>query len=196
MTTTRKSMVTLGTDGNVDYVQIPTGQKFSLGPVSVLHLISKLSRSKRVAKNALEAFLSDKQVMLNVDLDHMWALLPFRRARYSSTNSFMSQGDHSHHPVSGDPMIKSASYDTFVENVGMAEEVVHKVAATNATIDTLVAAGKQFNSARAKEDLLKIAARVAEIAQNVDMAQPWVGADLADLVKKASAIYALFPVEE
>lgn len=192
----RKAMVTIGTDGVVDYVQVPEGQKFTLGPVSVLRLITGLVSSRRVARQALDEFLSKKQVMVSVDLDQMWAMLPYNRARYSSTNHLMGSADHSQPADQENQMPKNASYESFTENVEMAEDIVAKIAATNTTIDRLVAAGRKFNASRAKGDLMKIASRVEEITQNVDLAQPWVGADLAELSKKACEIYNLFPVSE
>lgn len=198
-------MITVGTDGVVDYVQLPPdGQKFMLGPVSVLKLITCLTPA-RVLRKALNSFLSDKQVMLSVDIDHMWSLLPFRRARYSSVWASIlpiaRRGETSTNPLMGrvnhgamleNTMIKQASYDTFSAHVELAEDIVAKVAATDEAIDRLVAAGKRFNASKAKQDLHKIASRVAEIAQNVDLAQPWVGNDLSDLSTKATEIQSLF----
>jgi hypothetical protein len=189
----RKAMVTIGTDGVVDYVQVPEGQRFTLGPVSVLRLITGLVPSKSTARKALDEFLAKKQVMVPVDLDQMWALLPYKRSRYSSTNHSMGSADQS--AVLENQMIKSASYESFAENVEMAEDIVAKLASTNETIDRLVARGRKFNASRAKGDLMKIATRVEEITQNVDLAQPWVGSDLAELSKKATEIHALFPTE-
>jgi hypothetical protein len=185
-------MVTFGTDGFVDFVQMPDGQKYTLGPVSVLKLVSNLTRSARVARQTLDSFLRDKQVMMAVDLDRLWSLLPFKRSRYSSTNPLMGRPNHRPSALEN-TMLKSASYDTFAAHVELAEEIVAKVAATDEAVNRLVAAGKRFNSVRAKQDLLKIASRVAEIAQNVDLAQPWVGNDLSDLAAKASEIQSLFP---
>lgn len=306
----RIAMVVIGTDGFVDYVQVPDGQKFMLGPVSVLKLITGLAPI-RTARKALREFVETKQVMLSVDLDKMWALLPFRRSRYSSSAASRVQthpplkstrekdmsshvevvtshiarieeqlavfdkhaktatepvsatmaagrvtslknligdlreaagspyGDQSknkdfyvgpkEHPdtapdakTAGMPPEfleqqkkmkeksedksddkkdddksekKKASYDTFMAHTGMAEEIVSKVSAADAAIDRLVSAGKKFNSVRAKADLHKIASRVTEIAQNVDMAQPWVGGDLGALAKQANEIHDLFVKE-
>lgn len=195
----RVAMVTFGTDGFVDYVQVPDGQKFMLGPVSVLKLIMGLA-PLRVARQALRQFVDDKQVMLSVDLDRMWSMLPFQRARFSSANPLMGRPDRNTPiPRLGETEIqamKTASYDTFTANVEMAEDIVAKVASTDEAIDRLLTAGKKFDSVRAKADLHKIASRVAEITQNVDLAQPWVGADLADLSKRANAIHKLFPQEQ
>lgn len=256
----RITMVTLGTDGFVDYVQVSDGQRFMLGPVSVLRLVTELT-PKRQMRQALDEFLEHKQVMLKVDIDKMWSLLPFHRARYSSVaNPLMGQPDRrtvissserqgmdadnitkeainrqvaqieaeikmlqsggmpkemmasqvatlkslisgirSPSPYGDQSKNKSfyvggkqASYDTFKAHSDMADDIVAKVAATDAMIDRLAAAGKRFNSVRAKTDLHKIASRVSEIAQNVDLAQPWVGNDLQELHKQASTIHDLF----
>lgn len=183
------AMVTVGTDGVVDYVQVPDGQKFMLGTVSVLRLITGVAKSHRSARVALEEFVANGKTMLSVDLDRMWELLPFRRARYSSTNPFMLGWDHSPE----EPEMKTASYDTLIAHVEMAEDIVTKVAETDLNIDRLVAEGKRFDAARAKSDLLKIASRVAELAEHVDLAQGWVGNDLAELHVQASEIHGLFP---
>jgi len=250
------ALVTIGTDGFVDWVQPSDGQKFMLGSISPLALITGLVPI-RTAKAALKEFLENKQVMLSVDLEKMWKLLPFKRARYSSThNSFVSNSSYrvitsgetkmdaeiktaieqqvaqiereiKDLQASGMPknmlasqvetlkgMIshikapspygdqsknktyyglgKTASYDTFMANTEMAENVITKVAATDETIDRLVSEGKKFDSTRAKMDLHKLASRVTEIAQNVDLAYPWVGNDLADLSKRADEIHGLF----
>jgi hypothetical protein len=87
---------------------------------------------------------------------------------------------------------KQASFETFTANTELAEDIVAKVAAANETVDRLVQEGKRFNAERAKEDLHKIASKVAEIAQNVDLAHPWVSNDLEDLSQSANKIYGLF----
>jgi hypothetical protein len=196
----RVVMVTFGTDGFVDYVQVPDGQRYMLGPISVLKLITGLVPT-RTARVALKEFVSSHQVMLSVDLDRMWAMLPFRRARFSSTTNPLMQGHDRQAQIARysesekqTAMLKTASYDTFTANVELAEDIVAKVAATDEAIERLKTAGKRFDSVRAKQDLHKIASRVAEIAQNVDLAQPWVGNDLADLSKQATEIHGLFEV--
>ena len=177
------ALVTIGTDGFVDYVQVPDGQKFMLGPVSVLRLITGVTKTARSARVALDEFLATGKTMLSVDIDRMWELLPFRRARYSSFDPF----------VPSENSMTTASYDSLIAHVELAENIVSKVADTDETIDQLVAQGKRFNAAQAKADLLRIASRVADITQNVDLAQAWVGADLSELSAQANEIHALFP---
>lgn len=184
----RIALVTVGSDGFVDYVQTPDGQKHMLGPVSVLKLITGLVPT-RTAREALQEFTSSNRTMLKVDLDKMWELLPFRRARYSSTTNPLIEREDRNPEIS---MTKSANYDAFSANVDLAEDIVAKVSQTDETIDRLREAGKRFDSVRAKADLHKIAARVTEIAENVDLAQPWVGNDLVELSKRANDIHALF----
>lgn len=189
-------MVVFGTDGFVDYVQVPDGQRFMLGPVSVLKLVMGLA-PLRMARKVLREFVANQQVMLSVDLDRMWELLPFQRARYSATNPLIRAFDRNT-PSSENAaaMIKTASYEMFTANAEMAEDIVAKVAATDEAIERLKSAGRKFDSVRAKADLHKIASRVAEIAQNVDLAQPWVGTDLSDLSKRANEIHGLFQPKE
>lgn len=93
-------------------------------------------------------------------------------------------------------MDRTASYETFSSNVELAEDIITKVAAVDSRIDALVLEGKRFDSDRAKSDLHRIASRVSEIAQNVDLAYPWVSNDLETLSKKANEIYGLFAPKE
>lgn len=186
----RSALVTVGTDGFVDYVQVPEGEKYMLGPVSVLQLIVGSVQSMRAARVALKEFVKTGKAVVAVDLDKMWSLLPFRRARYSFTNSLMSGRSES---PSSESNMKTASYGTLMANVELAEDIVTKVATTHETIDRLEWEGKRFDAARARGDLFRIASLVSQIAENVDMAQPWVAQDLAVIAAQADEIYELFP---
>ena len=182
----RLGMVVFGTDGNVDYVQMSDGQKYTLGPVSVVTLVGRLVSPTRAIRQVLDQFTKTGQAMAKVDLDKLWELLPYRRARFSSSATPVENGDHMH---------KSASFDNFTANTETVEDILDKVATTNRTIDRLVKAGKRFDSVRAKGDLLRIASRVADIADTVDLALAWVGNDLSELHREASEIHSLFPVD-
>ncbi len=81
-------LVTVGTDGFTDWVQLPDGSKLSLGPVSILTFVTKLCPSGQMAKRTLEGLLQDKAAMVAVDDDKMWAMLTPRRARWAA-DSFM-----------------------------------------------------------------------------------------------------------
>jgi len=76
-------LVTVGTDGATDWVRMPDGQKFNLGPVSVLRFVAGLT-TRSVAKQALDTFLAGKEAMVAVDEERMWVLLAPHRARWSA----------------------------------------------------------------------------------------------------------------
>jgi hypothetical protein len=85
-----------------------------------------------------------------------------------------------------------ASFDNFKTHSKLAEDTLARVEETDTKIDMLVAAGKKFASARAKQDLHKIASDITEIVQTVDLAQPWVREDLTKLAQRAEEIHGLF----
>jgi hypothetical protein len=82
-------LVTVGTDGSKDWVRTPDGQRYALGPVSVLTLVTKLSRNTKVARKTLDEFLKSGEAMLAVDGDQLWSLLAPRRTRWA-TGPFMA----------------------------------------------------------------------------------------------------------
>lgn len=86
-----RMLVTVGTDGFTDWVQLTDGSKLSLGPVSVLSFVTKLCPDGRKAKRALDGFLKDRAAMVQVDEDQMWALLTPRRARWAAEDSFIAR---------------------------------------------------------------------------------------------------------
>ncbi len=270
----RHALVTIGSDGLSDYVQLSDGQRYMLGSVSILRFVTELAPGSLVARSTLDDFLAGRRTMLRVDLDRMWQVLAPRRARHSSVvaiplippaisrsldlrtlrarqgtmadtsdratqeaianqitriegqialleqkakdaggtpaasmksdidslKSLITElrrpspyGDQSKNETFyGLPGAKQASFDMLQANTSLAEEILTKVASTNDKIEQLVLAGKRFDSPRAKQDLHKIASRVSEIVQNVDLAQPWVRQDLAVLAKSADAIHSLF----
>lgn len=84
-------LVTIGTDGRTDWVQLPDGQKLSLGPISVLTFVTSLSSSSRDVRRVLDGVNAQEEVLLAVDDARMWDLLAPRRARWGSADgSFMS----------------------------------------------------------------------------------------------------------
>jgi hypothetical protein len=92
-------LVTVGTDGFTDWVQLPDGSKLSLGSLSVLKFVTKLSSGKREARTALDGFLKANAAMLRVDEAKMWDLLAPRRRRWAA-DSFMAP-DHRTTTTSG-----------------------------------------------------------------------------------------------
>ena len=77
-------LVTLGTDGFTDWVQLPAGDRLNLGTISVLKLVASLAPSKRAARVALDAFLKEGEALVSVDEDRMWALFEPKRALWAS----------------------------------------------------------------------------------------------------------------
>ena len=267
----QKALVTIGTDGPVDYVKLPSGVRHTLGSLSVLRFVVELAPRALTARTTLDEYLKNGSAMLTVDLDRMWTLLKPRYSRWASTTSFMNGHDRTHTDRTlgkqGDTMANDsaqqqaiqgqigeieeqigllqklvkeagpgsasqatmaeqisslqglvkklrsdagvgsqtnnsdfypspapvlASYDAFTENTELAETIVARVQAANQKIDKLVAAGKKFDAPRAKQDLHTIASRVASIASDVDLAQPWVSNDLQKLAERADKIHGLF----
>ncbi len=80
-----KLLVTLGTDGYADWVQLPSGQKLMLGPISVLKFVTELGTGGAYgARSTLDEFNKDGTTMLTVDEDRMAELLKPHRARWTS----------------------------------------------------------------------------------------------------------------
>jgi len=283
-----RMMVTLGSDGHVDWIQTPDGQKFTLGPISVFTFVRKLS--DRPIRATLDRFLQTRSVMFSVDQDRMWELLKPVRVRLaggpfmpssvreernsmhevdfqaieaalneaekalgaldkkvaagqmegisSSRDDFMKAADKIKSPNQsknqtyyglGDqkpyeagkdappkphlvtdkapkpdiaPTAKSAgleklSYDILQENTTIAGEILANLEETFGCIDTLVKAGKKFNSSKAKADLHEVSSKVAGILRDVDLTQSWVRGDLDKLSTRAGQLRGLFfPVSQ
>lgn len=92
----------------------------------------------------------------------------------------------------GAKQASEASFENFKAHSELVETTIARLDETDTKIDTLVAAGKKFASARAKQDIHKIASAITEIVQTVDLAQPWVKKDLAKLASQADEIHGLF----
>ncbi len=88
--------------------------------------------------------------------------------------------------------VKTASYETFAENMALAETVLGQVAETTEIVDKLASAGRRFNASKAQSDLHEITSKVAALLQDVDLAQPWVKRDLNSLAERAAHIHGLF----
>jgi hypothetical protein len=76
-------LVTIGTDGVTDWVSTPDGQRFNLGAVSALNLVTHTVQ-KGLAKSILDQFNRHGEVMASVDEGQLWELLAPKRARWSS----------------------------------------------------------------------------------------------------------------
>lgn len=81
----QRLLVTIGTDGVSDWVQLADGQKLMLGPISVLKFVTELGVGGAYgARDTLNEFIKDGTSMLTVDGDRMQELLKPHRARWTS----------------------------------------------------------------------------------------------------------------
>ena len=85
-----RTLVTVGSDGFVDWVQTPDGLKHTLGPVSVAQFVARLSNQP--ARAILDRFLRSGAAVFPVDLEQMWDLLKPRRVRMA-VSPFMPSSD-------------------------------------------------------------------------------------------------------
>jgi hypothetical protein len=76
-------LVTVGTDGFRDFVNLPDGRTFTLGSVSVLKFVTSLVSSGAIARKVLDTFLAKGEAKLSVDLAEMEVLLQPKRSRWA-----------------------------------------------------------------------------------------------------------------
>lgn len=80
--------VTLESDGQRDFVRLPTGERYNLGAVSVLKLVSALVPNRRNQRLTLDEYVRTGRAVALLDPDAMFALLapkPVRRAAVGSS---------------------------------------------------------------------------------------------------------------
>lgn len=271
--------VTLGTDGFVDYVETPEGERLSLGRVSVLRVVSTFVGGRGRQRRALDEFNKHGTVTVALDLDALLAFLVPVRKRWAAS-PLIPRGDRTMNPAThiaskltaasavldqisrgmtsgqkpttdtfkalhkvlatltlpnfgdqskndafmglGQPKVDTVpdggytppksvthptpgkeacgpSADMLDRNVALADETLGKIQTVLARVNeieaTRKASGKAgFNAPKARADLHVLAAQVAKMACDVDMAQPWVGPELDTLAADATKIHdAFFP---
>lgn len=86
----RYKVVTIGTDGLRDYVELPDGLRLLLGPVSMASLVGTCGPTASAARKALDKFLEVGTAVVALDFDKLEALLAPRRLR-ASTDSLIPQ---------------------------------------------------------------------------------------------------------
>lgn len=79
--------VTLETDGLRDFVRLPTGERYNLGPVSVLKLVSSLVPDRRKKRLALDEFLRTGRAVTCLDPEAMFQLLAPKLVRRAAVGS-------------------------------------------------------------------------------------------------------------
>lgn len=113
--------VTVGTDGNIDYVETPDGVRYALGTTSVLQLISKLVTGQRHRREAVEAYNKAGEAMVLLDLDAFFDMQAPVRARWAC-DSFISSTDRDD-PLRGTPMNTA----DFVKRLACCEQQVSQL---------------------------------------------------------------------
>lgn len=190
-------LVTIGTDGTKDWVETPDGQKFALGSVSVLTLVSTFAKSSKIARRIVDVFLEKGAALLSVDEDGLWALLAPRRPRHAAGPFIGHQEGHLsvRHPMKtafeGD-----LNFDTYRANLGLAKGILQKAEATVSTIDRLAAEGRKFNAAKAKADVASVTTRVASICSSTELTESWVREDLQKLAAWNDKLHGLFHAKD
>lgn len=91
-------LVVVGTDGVTDWVRMPTGQRFNLGPISIARFLEAVA-GKGVAKRLVAAFLRDGEVMVRAAEDAVWDVLTPVRARWAAGGSFMGADPRTRKPM-------------------------------------------------------------------------------------------------
>ena len=87
-------LVTIETDGYRDFVTFPDGRQLNMGSISILTLVTTLTKSK-VWRKTLDTFNKDRKALISVDLQALTELLSPRRSRWA---------------CHGDPFIPSVSH--------------------------------------------------------------------------------------
>ncbi len=120
------STVTIGTDGNVDYVALADGTRYALGPVSVLQLVTQLVASTRQKQLALEAFNKSRQAIVTLDVGALFEYLAPVRARWAADSSSLMPRTDRTGPHRGNDM---STPQAFTKKLAEIEQAVAQLAA-------------------------------------------------------------------
>jgi len=116
------TLVTVGTDGFRDFVELPDGRTFNLGSVSVLKLVTTLVKSGALARKALDTFLKKKRATIAVDIAAMEELLRPPRSRWAVHENRLIP------PVLRPSPLRGASKMTISQDTTKQTEIETKVA--------------------------------------------------------------------
>jgi hypothetical protein len=150
-------LVTIGTDGNTDWVKTPDGFRYNLGPVSVLRFVSNLVNG-RAARKVLEGFLSNGEAMTNVDEERMWTLLAPHRARWSSEDVSPSMSSEEWAHATSSP--RNSTMNTFHDDLIAIERHIQAL--------TEAASKKASNLADGVQHLTKLAGKIKSPNQSTN----------------------------
>ena len=177
-------LVTVGTDGNTDWVKLPNGQKLLLGPVSVLRLVSTVALTNRAAKSTLETFLKEGEAFCTVDEEKMWALFEPRRALWASgpfpfmpTDHRIDQGQGTMPKIHVENLTKLETHIQALNKAAANKIPAAKMAGGHAILDRLVrkiqmsdpSEALTLDTVRANEAVVSdILAKAEETASKID----------------------------
>ena len=111
-----KTLVTVGTDGFRDYVEVSDGRTLNLGSISVLKLVASLVDSPAMCRLALDSFLKDGKAVIHVDLSKLEKLLQPKRSRWAGKDLIPSllQGLESGGRVASDQDPVSSKFSALI----------------------------------------------------------------------------------
>lgn len=109
----RPFAITVGTSGYADWIEMPDGRRFLLGPVSILDVVRKSAVKKHDVQRVLETVLQDGRAMYIADMDRLEPLFEVHRSRWANDISLITDGERTHCTTSGemsnfDPSYKDA----------------------------------------------------------------------------------------
>lgn len=163
-------------------MQTPDGQRYSLGPVSVLRFAQSLARSSRDARIALDTFLKTGSAMLSVDEGRMWELLAPLRVRWAA-GPFMPRDQH--YPSLGD---RDNAMATIFEDLAVTEQAV-------GTLNRLASQGRQ--DPKLVQHLVKLAQKIKSPNQSTNSTYYGLGApDVFEVGDTEPAVHTVEASEE
>jgi hypothetical protein len=150
----QKLLVTIGTDGYADWVQLADGQKLMLGPISVLKFVTELGVGGAYgARKTLDEYMKDGSSMFMVDPDRMAELLKPHRARWTSVRPAL--------PATS-PLIQSSNRTPFPPRTAMADAdqfvkdaINNQIARIEAQISLLQSHSKEASPGSISSDMMK-----------------------------------------
>ena len=149
----QRALVTLGTDGLSDWVQLANGQKLMLGPISALKFVTEVGvGGSQGARDTLDEFIKDGTSMLVIDEDRMADLLKPHRARWTSVQS----------PLQGSPSLLISP--TNQESLPSCK--------TAGTEDIVMADADKFTKDAISNQVARIESQIALLQTNAKDASP------------------------
>lgn len=112
----RPFAITIGTSGYADWIEMPDGRRFLLGPVSILDVVRKSAVKRNDIQRVLETILQDGKAMFIADMDRLEPLFQAHRSRWATDISLITQEERTHYVASGDMSNFDKSYKEAVKD--------------------------------------------------------------------------------